>query len=202
MCRVLMTVAPMPCVNKEEVTKLRKLHVLALVVITVCITAVLFRTLHNCPDAQPNQSRYIGRQIEGYVEPFIDPEFVFPQKHRLYAYKDTYQSNIVVVMEDIARTDINEHEWFYVYDIYPAGWQEIYQFLCYAILTYYDGDVPYDYYISLENGRHNNHPKTMTIFEVQTYGERPLNIYLDTFNYKIRVEEGLKKECDIWQDFS
>jgi hypothetical protein len=63
--------------------------------------------------------------------------------------------------------------------------------LVYAILTYYDGDVPCDYYVNKEEDMHNIHPKTTTIFEVQMHGDRPLNICLDTYNYKIYVEEGI-----------
>jgi hypothetical protein len=63
--------------------------------------------------------------------------------------------------------------------------------LIYAILTYYEGDVPCDYYVNKEEDMHNIHPKTTTIFEVQMHGDKPLNICLDLYNYKIYVEEGI-----------
>ena len=141
------------------------------------------------------QSLYIGRQIDGYVEP--SGNSLYPNHHQL-EYKDTYQSNIVIVVEEIYDLDIHEYEWFHTQDKY-IQWQTVYQFICYAILTYYDGNVPCDYYVSIEEGGHNNHSESTMIFEVQAYSEKPLNICLDTYNYKIYVEEGIKIGMESWE---
>jgi len=138
------------------------------------------------------QPIFIGRQPPiGYVEPeSLDPrQFEFQ-----LALKDTYQSNIVIIPEEISMLHLGNHEWFHVTTIYPEAYEKISQWACYAILTYYDDDVPFNYHTNLDEDIHNVHPNVSTIFEVQTHGERPLNICLDTYNYKIRVEEGIKQK--------
>lgn len=135
---------------------------------------------------------YIGRQPpDDYVEPeSLDPRQIESQ----LALKDTYQSNIVIIPEELLSIDIDDFEWFHPtseYGIFSYGYTV--QFVCYAILTYYDGEVPCDYYVDLENDRHNRHSDSAQIFEIQTHGEKPLNIGIDMYNYKIRVEEGIKK---------
>jgi hypothetical protein len=146
----------------------------------------------NDEENSQDQPQYIGRQPpEGYVEPEGDSRHAFQLE-----YKDTYQSNIVVMWEEIWDIDYRDYAWFHpAYHIGPStSGVGAYQFLVYAILTYYDGDVPCDYYVSFREDVHNRHPGSSMIFEVQTHGERPLNICLDMYNYKIRVEEGIVKE--------
>ena len=144
------------------------------------------------------QSKYIGRQIENYVEPQTEDLYLRLYEFQL-EYRDTYQSNIVIVPEDIAHIDIDGYEWF-DYDPKPTNaFHRTAQFVCYAIFTYYDGKVPCNYYANFDYGEkmvdiHNGHKQSSMIYEVQTHGEKPLNICLDTYNYKIRVEEGIKKK--------
>jgi hypothetical protein len=139
------------------------------------------------------QPTYIGRTPPAnYVEPeSLDPSQIESQ----LALKDTYQSNIVIIPEELLSIDINDYEWYHPtseYGVFSYGYTV--HFVCYAILTYYDGEVPCDYYVDLENDKHNRHYDSAKIFEMQTYGEKPLNICIDMYNYKIRVEEGIKKE--------
>jgi hypothetical protein len=138
------------------------------------------------------QTKYIGRQPpEGYVEPEGSSRHAFQLE-----YKDTYQSNIVVMWEEIWDIDYRDYAWFHpAYHKGPnTSGVGAYQFLVYAILAYYDGDVPCDYYFNFREDVHNRHPYSSVIYEVQMHGDRPLNICLDTYNYKIRVEEGIVKE--------
>ena len=142
------------------------------------------------------QIQYIGRQPpEGYVEPRTEDLHIKNSKFQL-EYRDTYQSNIVILVDELWSIDIDLFDW-YKYEFKPAGaYKPILQFICYAILTYFDGNVPYDFYVNLydEEDIHNNHPESTMIFEVQTHGKRPLNICLDMYNYKIYVEEGVKQK--------
>ena len=145
------------------------------------------------------KKEYIGRQPpEGYVEPVANDH---RQLEFQLALKDTYQSNIVIILDDLYRIGYDDgtwigldmYEWLHLLSEFsPFGYGDTIFFLVYAILTYYDGNVLYDYYINLEEDIHNSHPGSSSIFEVQTHGERPLNICLDLYNIKIRVEEGIK----------
>ncbi|MDR0220366.1 MAG: hypothetical protein LBI54_03050 [Lachnospiraceae bacterium] len=144
------------------------------------------------------QPKYIGRQPpKGYVE----PESLEYKAQWMLKYKDTYQSNIVVILDDLFETDHTDYAWFHPTAGAPLGaTANIFNFLAYAILTYYDGDVPCDYYFYLEEDCHNMHPNSTKIFEVQTHGDRPLNICLDMYNYKIRVEEGIVERGLTWAE--
>ena len=146
------------------------------------------------------EKEYIGRQPpEGYSEPeYHDPRFEFQ-----LAFKDTYQSNIVIIPEEIYINCFDDnmnwigfvnYEWLHLLSDYSFNYGDTVFFVAYGILTYYDGDVPYDYYVNLDEDIHNSHPISSVIFEVQTHGERPLNICLDLYNIKIRVEEGIKQK--------
>ena len=143
------------------------------------------------------QPKYIGRQIENYVEP--QTENLHTRIHEFQLeYRDTYQSNIVIVPQDIHSTDVNGYEWFH-YEPKSHAYQNGAQFVCYAIFTYYDGKVPCDYYVNFNDDDenidiHNSHPQSSMICEVQTHGDKPLNICLDLYNYKIRVDEGVAKK--------
>jgi hypothetical protein len=146
-------------------------------------------------DNSPPQ--YIGRQPpKGYVEPEGDKNYV----PRLLEYKDTYQSNIVVILDDLFETDHTDYVWFHPTSDALDADAEIFDFVAYAILTYYDGDVPCDYSFKLEEDCHNMHPETTWIFEIQTHGDKPLNICLDTYNYKIYVEEGIVERGLSWAE--
>ncbi|MCL2717793.1 MAG: hypothetical protein FWE14_03315 [Lachnospiraceae bacterium] len=139
------------------------------------------------------QPIFIGRQPPiDYVEPeSLDPrQFEFQ-----LALKDTYQSNIVIIPEEISMLHLGDHEWIHLLSEFsPFNYGDTVLFVVYAILTYYDGNVPYDYYVHLKEDTHNRHPESATIFEVQTHGERPLNICIDMYNYRIRVDEGMKQK--------
>jgi len=89
---------------------------------------------------------------------------------------------------------LGKFEWLHLLSDYSFNYGDTIFFLVYAILTYYDGNVPYDYYINLDEDIHNRHPSSSVIFEVQTHGERPLNICIDMYNYRIRVDEGMKQK--------
>ena len=146
------------------------------------------------------QPKYMGRQIENYAEPQTENLHIRIHEFQL-EYRDTYQSNIVIVPQDIHLTNIDGYEWF-DYDPKPTNaYYRLAQFVCYAIFTYYDGNVPCDYYVYLvDDGHvdiHNSHFASTMIFEVQTHGKKPLNICLDTYNYKIRVDEGVAKKNPI-----
>ena len=140
------------------------------------------------------QTKYMGRQIENYEEPQTENLYarIFESQLR---YRNTYQSNIVIVPQDIAFTDTDGYEWF-DYDPKPHAYHETAQFVCYAIFTYYDGKVPCGYYTNFNESIdiHNGHSQSSMIFEVQTHGDKPLNICLDMYNYKIRVDEGVAKK--------
>jgi hypothetical protein len=142
--------------------------------------------------------KYIGRQPpEGYV----GPEGLEYRGRWMVEYKDTYQSNIVVILGELFETDHTDYAWFHPTSGDPLGTTaEIYDFVAYAILTYYDGDVPCDYSFYLEEDCHNMHPDSTWIFEIQTHGDRPLNICLDTYNYKIYVEEGIVERGLSWAE--
>ena len=144
--------------------------------------------------------KYIGRQIRDYEEPQTENIHIRVIESQL-RYRNTYQSNIVIVLDDIAHTNIDGYEWFDYAPKPTSAFHKAAQFVCYAILTYYDGKVPCDYYVNLEEDKynengdiHNGHPQSSMIFEVQTHGDKPLNICLDMYNYKIRVDEGVSKE--------
>lgn len=136
------------------------------------------------------QSEYIGKQPpDGYVEPKESDRY----PHQI-EYKDTYQSNIVVIQEEVWAMDFDNYNW-YNYSPKPAHvYTGVHEFISYAILTYYDGKIPCNYFVALDDDFHNMHFDSTMIFEVQTHGEKPLNICLDTYNFKIRVEEGIKKK--------
>lgn len=137
------------------------------------------------------QKEYIGRQPPpGYMEPI-------PNEHLTqHVHRDTYQSNIVIILEELRNLLFNDKKWF---DFDGASNAHIAQYIIYAILTYYDGDVPCNYYTDLfyhEDGYKDIHsPQNGTTmqFEVQTHGDKPLNICLDMSNIQIRVEEGIKQ---------
>ncbi|MCL2051340.1 MAG: hypothetical protein FWG91_06410 [Lachnospiraceae bacterium] len=135
---------------------------------------------------------YIGRQPP---EDYVEPESNDPRQFEFQlALKDTYQSNVVIIVNELHNIDYEKYDWFnYTSELTPYSYGEAVQFVVYAILTYFDGNVPYEYYVNLDEDIHNRHPDSATILEVQTYGERPLNICIDMYNYRIRVEEGIKK---------
>jgi len=166
---------------------------------------------------------FIGRQVEDYIEPtYLDnmgvkvqaltdeeyeeylEDFIERNKERI-AQKDAFQSNIIVLFEDDYYPEsFKNYEWF---KYSPENVRGIYLndliWISYALKTYYDGNVPYDYYISLEDIFNQIYIADSTsiyfAFEAQTHGERPLHIRIDRFNYKIRVEEGVKRknlECE------
>jgi hypothetical protein len=147
----------------------------------------------NDEEDSQEQPQYIGRQpTEGYVEPESGDD-------RFLKYKDTYQSNIVVIVEEIWSTDYRDYAWFHPTAGAPRGaTAEIFDFVAYAILTYYDGDVPCDYSFKLEEDCRNM--TNSKIFEIQTHGERPLNICLDMYNWKICVEEGIVERGLTWAE--
>ena len=141
-------------------------------------------------DSSAENPVYIGRQPpEGYVPPEGGDRI----PHQ-FALRNTYQSNIVIIEKDIYMLDIDLYEWFHLTVFNLTASYKISQWVCYAILTYFNGNVPYNYYVNLDEDIHNSQLESSMIFEVQTHGERPLNICLDMYNYKIRVEEGVKQK--------
>jgi hypothetical protein len=160
-------------------------------------------------DYQAEELIYIGKQPpEGYIEPthldkiekyLNNKEFMdeYNDHFKLYIeLKDAFQSNIIFINRNFA-IDFEDHEWFKHLPQEGEQYYGIYRWICYAILTYFDGDVPCDFHVTPESIYNIVYPNESTdlyhIFEVQTYGERPLHIRMDQFNKKIRVEEGIKK---------
>jgi hypothetical protein len=162
-----------------------------------------------------DQPKYIGRQPPAdYVEPTYmddikddgrreDEEYMAWYNAEFKSYldqKDAFESNIVIIGEEIGPETFESYKWFqYSPEDFVVGtYYNDLMWVAYAIITYYDGDVPCDYYVGLDSIYNKVYQEEGTdiyhIFEVQTYGERPLHIRLDVFNYKIRVEEGIKKE--------
>lgn len=143
-----------------------------------------------------DRPQFIGRQPPA---DYVEPEGGGDRYDHHLAYKDTYHSNIVVIPEDIWGMDFEMCEWFHPINNH-GSWHEIHQFICYAILTYYDSNVPHDYYVTLTDydtltdDIHNQHLSSTLIFEVQTHGKKPINICLDMYNFKINVEEGIKQK--------
>ncbi|MCL2051338.1 MAG: hypothetical protein FWG91_06400 [Lachnospiraceae bacterium] len=121
--------------------------------------------------------------------------------------KDEFESNIAIhnpeefFREYFPNLEFDEYGWFKhspsndeLYGILRND----YVWICYAILMFFDEDVPYDFYVAPENIYNkvfiSEDSEIYHIFDVQIYGENPLHIRIDTFNYKIRVDEGILKE--------
>ena len=141
------------------------------------------------------QPLYIGRQPPvDYVEFERDVN----DRHSFQIeYKDTYQSNIVIILNELLEINIDDYKWFNYNPKPTEAHYNTAQFVCYAILTYYDGNVPCDYFVNFDYGENEDahSPQNGSMqFEVQTHGDKPLNISLDLYNYKIHVEEGVKKK--------
>jgi len=157
------------------------------------------------------QAEYIGRQPpEGYIEPtYLDYYSEEQRENKAYmeyekeywsdhiALKDAFQSNIIIIFDDFYPEAFKGYEWFKYSEENNSN---DLMWISYAILTYYDGNVPYDYYIIPDDIYNKFYDKAFPnnsmyrIFDVQTHGERPLHINIDTFNYKIRVEEGIQRK--------
>ena len=148
---------------------------------------------------------HIGKQIEDYIEPinewrndssFSDEEFNEYYKN-YFAVKDEFQSNIVIDL-DAFDFYFADYEWF---KHLPEGGRPFHYndflWICYAIKTYFDGNVPHDYYVTSDDIYNkiylNDESTIFHIFDVQIHGERPLHIRMDKFNYKILVEEGVQR---------
>ena len=149
--------------------------------------------------------KYIGRQIEGYVEPTNDwwtttgkSDEEFNEYYKAYiALKDAFESNIVFDKKGFG-FELEDYEWFKCLPK-DGGWNfNDYLWICYAILTYYDGNVPCDYYVTPDDVYNRVYlPDSTDIYHIcdaQLHGERSLHIRMDKFNYKIRVEEGVKRK--------
>ncbi|MCL2051341.1 MAG: hypothetical protein FWG91_06415 [Lachnospiraceae bacterium] len=174
-------------------------------------------------EAREEVSLYIGRQPpEGYAEPthldsvghkwlqddgFMADYYEYWEDH--IALKDEFESNIVILFPEdffeniFSAAGFDEYVWFEytpTKDDLHGTLRNDYAWICYAILTYYDGEVPYNFHVSPESIYSKFYDKAFTdnsmyrIFDVQIYGENPLHIRIDTFNYKIRVDEGILKE--------
>jgi len=150
------------------------------------------------------QPIYIGRQIEGYVEPVNDWQSSSSFSHEEFndyykdyiALKNAFQSNIVIDLDNGFNFEFADFEWF---KHAPKGlYYNDFMWICYAILTYFDGNVLHDYYVTSDDIYDKVHlPDALSIYHIhsaQTHGIRPLHLRIDKFNYKIRVEEGIQRK--------
>jgi hypothetical protein len=107
-------------------------------------------------------------------------------KSESYLYKDTYESNIAIDYSALDDTDIYV-DWFNIPD--DLGYSDnVYQWVAYAIKTYYNGNVTETFTFDLDQDI--VHQDTNMIFDVAVHGETTqLIITLDMFNDKIVVNE-------------
>ena len=101
-------------------------------------------------------------------------------------YKDMYISDIEVDLDTLYATNW-EQEWFDIPE--DLNYMEnVYQWVAYAILEYYDGNVPETFKFDLNTDIVNQ--ETNMIYTVLVSGESVnLSILLDTYNYKIVINE-------------
>jgi hypothetical protein len=106
-----------------------------------------------------------------------------------HTYEDTYTSNVEVDLEKIDMTDIYGDDWFTVVSN-EQFMSETYQWVKYAIYTYYNGNIPDNFSCNLDNEEDIIDKETNMIFTVEVHGENTtLHILMDTYNYKIIVTE-------------
>lgn len=101
-------------------------------------------------------------------------------------YKGVYESNINVNIDNLMSMDINQ-SWFNIPE--NRMFQEsTYQWVAYAIYTYYNGNVPETFKFDVSTDIISS--ETNMIFTVAVYSEnKQLNILLDTHNNEIIVNE-------------
>ena len=108
------------------------------------------------------------------------------------AYADKYESNIEVDTATISEVEPDIYPWLTLPDDI-GGYYNVYQWLAYGIDTFYNGNVPDNYTITLPDDI--TETETNMIFTVKVKGEKSeLNILLDMYNDKIIVDDGSQTE--------
>jgi len=108
------------------------------------------------------------------------------------AYADKYESNIEVDTAVISEVEPDIYPWLTLPDDI-GGYYNVYQWLAYGIDTFYNGNVPENYTITLPDDI--TETETNMIFTVHVRGEgSELDILLDMYNDKIIVDDGSSKK--------
>lgn len=101
-------------------------------------------------------------------------------------FVDLYESNIDVD-EGSIDLDVSEYSWFEIPNDVMQDYIVIYQYIIYAIDSYFNGDIPGEFTCTLPDDIFNE--VTTVIFEVHVKGtEIDLDIAIDMYNKNITVK--------------